>query len=224
MQMLMRQPAVDGTVKVVSAATATATAEGWIVRTHKSRRREGHVMRVAGRRRRAVAQEQSASVAAPPVAVVGRSRRRPPAAGGRGARVVPIVARRRPYSPAQSLGDKALREAAHSYYSCSLGSNLTRYGVKRGPLGRAQEYQMSTKMRMWFRAAEWMAAQQRTLLSHYTFVAQRILPLARWLARSSSHFGPLSLASHARLHHVCTLHVVIMCRGNKFAGQRTTRK
>ena len=26
MQMLMRQPAVDGTVKVVSAATATATA------------------------------------------------------------------------------------------------------------------------------------------------------------------------------------------------------
>ena len=103
-------------------------------------------MRVAGRRRRAVAQEQSASVAAPPVAVVGRSRRRPPAAGGRGARVVPIVARRRPYSPAQSLGDKALREAAHSNYSCSLSSNLTRCGVKRGPLGRAQEYQMSTKM------------------------------------------------------------------------------
>ena len=169
-------------------------------------------MRVAGRRRRAVAQEQSASVAAPPVAVVGRSRRRPPAAGGRGARVVPIVARRRPYSSAQSLGDKALREAAHSNYSCSLSSNLTRCGVKRGPLGRAQEYQMSTKMRMWFRAAEWMAAQQRTLLSHYTFVAQRILPLARWLARSSSHFGPLSLASRAQLHQVCTLHVVIMCR------------
>ena len=74
-------------------------------------------MRVAGRRRRAVAQEQSAPVAAPPVAVVGRSRRRPPAAGGRGARVVPIVARRRPYPPAQSFWDEALREAAHCFLS-----------------------------------------------------------------------------------------------------------
>ena len=84
-------------------------------------------MRVAGRRRRAVAQEQSASVAAPPVAVVGRSRRRPPAAGGRGARVVPIVARRRPYSPAQSLGDKALREAVEGLENITLNDLYAHY-------------------------------------------------------------------------------------------------
>ena len=76
MMVLMRQPAVDGTVQVISAtAAAAATAEGRVLRTHKSRRREGHVMRVAGRRRRAVAQEQSAPVAASPVAVVRGSRR-----------------------------------------------------------------------------------------------------------------------------------------------------
>ena len=69
MMVLKRQTAVDGTVQVISAA------EGRVLRTHKSRRREGHVMRVAGRRRRAVAQEQSAPVAASPVAVVRGSRR-----------------------------------------------------------------------------------------------------------------------------------------------------
>lgn len=39
MMVLMRQPAVDGTVQVISAtAAAAATAEGRVLRTHKSRR------------------------------------------------------------------------------------------------------------------------------------------------------------------------------------------